>query len=472
MVDISKYYSPHPGQRQVHALKAREKYLRIGRRWGKSRAGLGELILAYTDFLESPFVQGMVPGFHSWVVCPNYPQGRQTWHELMQFLPKEFVSRTLQEDYILYLHGRNGINGDFGLVELKSSHEPDSLQTVGLDFLWVNEAQDVSDKAYEKLLPTLRSPGRMRRAVYEGIPPLWPEHWFHRGYEMAKRSRDPSRYATFTATAFDNPMLTKDEIKDIEDDRDKLPDNAWRRMYLAEFSMNSGFFKNIEGCVAGELLGEPVPGKNYVAGLDLGVSRSFTVLTVFDADERRVVYHQMWDSMPWPDVRAQIASLHGIWNIQRLVCDATGMGIQLVQELEESGLPTEAFQIVGQHRQDLLAELQVALERVSITFPPIPIMLRQLRGFQYRRTRTGSFKAEAAPGENDDEVFALALGLTACNDAAPVEPLKSMSSGRYMPTQAESVGGINYRSQGRKLMGARRTQRMRDRMDRSSIPLS
>ena len=79
------------------------------------------------------------------------------------------------------------------------------------------------------------------------------------------------------------------DVEEVEGDKEVMPESAWRRMYLAEFSLSSGFFSNIEDCIGGDLLDEPLPGKNYVAGLDLGVSRDFTVLTVMDADERRVV---------------------------------------------------------------------------------------------------------------------------------------------------------------------------------------
>ncbi len=51
----------------------------------------------------------------------------------------------------------NGMTEEvWGLIEMKSADNAQALQTVGLDFLWVSEAQDIPNAAAEKLRPTLR----------------------------------------------------------------------------------------------------------------------------------------------------------------------------------------------------------------------------------------------------------------------------------------------------------------------------
>ena len=170
-----------------------------------------------------------------------------------------------------------------------------------------------------------------------------------------------------------------------------MPESAWRRMYLADYSLSSGFFPNIEDCIQGDLLEEPLPGKSYVAGLDLGVSRDFTVLIIMDADERKVVYHKLWDSQSWPQVQQHIAAI----------------------------------------------------------------------------------SEEAPAGEHDDEVFALGLALSACNEPQGSHTRRRGFGKRYMPTQAEANSGYGMggMSPGEKIMKERRLARVEERWDKSGVNL-
>jgi hypothetical protein len=472
-IDIAKYYSPHEGQLEIHASKANEKYLECARRWGKGRGAFGEMLLTYGDCLEREYDQARVPpGMHAWIVVPAMNQGLQTWHELLQLLPPELIKEIDRTSRLIYLNGKDKHDPRWGLIEVKSAHDPETLQSVGLDFLWMQESQDIRDEAFVKAKPMLRDKSRMGRAVYEGIPALYPEHWFWKGCAFAQRTTN-KKFFYKHATVYDNPMLTDEDREEIETDREVMPEAAWRRMYLADRTMSAGFFKNIEACIKGDALSEPITGRNYVAGLDLGVSRDFTVLIIMDADSRVVVFHHLWDNVPWPQAKHHIALLCKEWGVQNLVPDGSGMGKALVQELISLELPIEdeGFNITGVNRDQLLSTLVVAMERETISFPAIPALLRQLRAFQYRRTAGGlRIRAEAPPGEHDDEVFALALCLEACNPPQEATSLGKLRSGRYMPTQAEA-SGWNNNSLGAQQMRERKAKRMLERAQRAGVEL-
>ena len=469
-------YSPHEGQIEVHSLNAKEKWIEAARRWGKSRCALGELEAAYYESLSRSMdsinkYQLVPPGFHAWVVAPSYVQGRQAWNELLQLLNPDWIREINQANMTITL---NGISEEvWGLIEMKSADNAQALQTVGLDFLWVSEAQDIPNTAAEKLRPTLRQAGRMGRAFYEGIPSLYPEHWFRRGCAAAQRGAYKNhRY--FHYTVYQNPLLNEDDVDEVESDKEVMPESAWRRMYLAEFSLSAGFFSNIEECVSGDLLDSPLPGKNYVAGLDLGVSRDFTVLTVMDADERRVVYHRFWDSESWSQVQQHIVAINEEWGLQRIIADATGMGKAMVEDLMAYNMPVEGISLQKSIRENVLANLTVAMEHRTIQFPAIPIMMRQLRAFQHIRMANGNFKAQAPAGEHDDEVFALALALNACNEPSSSLHTRRQGPGRrYLPTQVEANTGYGTMgaSFGERYMKDRRLKRVEDRWDKAGVDL-
>ena len=85
----------------------------------------------------------------------------------------------------------------------------------------------------------------------------------------------------------------------------------------------------------------------------------------------------------------------------------------------------------------------------------------------------GNFKAQAPAGEHDDEVFALGLALSACNEPQGSHTRKRGFGRRYMPTQAEAntgygMGGM---SPGEKIMKERRLARVEERWDKSGVDL-
>jgi len=472
-INLADYYQPHPGQQEYHDSPASKKYKEEGRRFGKSRSAFWEMMTSWFDSWETPADKSLVPPWHAWIVVPAFPQSHQVWTELLAFIPQKLIQNIKEDDKIIFLQGPP--NRPWGMIELKSAHNPAALQTAGLDYLWVTEAQDVLDEAFEKLLPMLTSPGRQGKATYEGIPSLHSGHWFKRGCNAAQAGLKDAAY--FHHTAFDNPLLTEAQLAEIESHRELLPDRAWRRMYLAEFNEDAGYFSGIESCIEGWLLREPIPGTTYIAGIDLGRKVDPTVIHIMDARERRVIFHQTWDgSAEWTHIIESVIKLARDWDITRLIVDATGMGGDMfVSQMAEANLPVEPFIISDNAnrtgvRTYLLESLVVAIEQRNVTFPSIPSLLRQLRAFQYRRLPGGSFKAEAPPGEHDDEVFALALALTACDEPAGIPSVSAPSSyrSRYVPTMAEMMGG-GLPSLVKRRAHVRTVQRVRERQEALDI---
>jgi hypothetical protein len=467
-LNLADYYSPHVGQAQVHASDARIKVMKMGRRWGKDRCSFGEFLDCYTTGLQTPAPQHLVPPFHAWVVVPSFPQGRQIWNELIQFIPKQFIAPDgiHADEMFIYLRGTR--ERPWGMIEVKSAHDPEALQTVGLDFLWVTEAQDIDNAAFEKLLPTLRSPDRMRRAAINGIPALYPDHWFERLCRVAQEGRQRG-YAYFHATAFDNPLLDEEDLAEIEADRDLLMEAAWRRMYLAEFDENARYYSNIDACASADLLPEPLPGARYVAGVDLGRKVDPTVVHIFDATQRKLVYHRSFDTQQsWAIQKEGIVYLCEIWGLERVVVDATTLGGDIFcEELREVSVPVEEFYFTTDSRRNLLSSIGVALERETVSYPAMPKLLRQLRSIQPIKQSNGSFRVQAPAGEHDDEVFALGLGLYACDPHVSAGRSRRSGSGRYVQTRDEMNGGLSPKTSAR--LANRRSAKMRQRIERSGF---
>jgi len=474
LADLQLVYEPHDGQKDVHASNAKYKVMEVARRWGKSRAALFELLKTYIELLEVPAPPSLVPPFHAWIVCPSFPQSRQTWNELQAFIPPvlvhDYPKGFKQDEKVVYLRGSDA--RPWGLIEIKSADNEQALQTVGLDFLWVNESQEISNAAFEKLAPILTSSDRLGRAIFEGIPALWPDHWFWRLYDLAT-SEEENNWDAFKFTAFENPLLNDEQKKEIERYREIMPDLAWRRMFLAERSENAGYFSNITPAIKGDMLPNPIPGVRYVAGLDLGRKRDPSVLTIIEPHTHRVVHVDSWgENTGWITQRETIANYVHTWNIERIAIDATSLGGDMfTEELQAQSLPVEPY-VIGsaQAREQLLSGLVIALERQTVSFPHIPSLVRELRSFQYRKTPSGHIRPEVPPGEHDDHVFSLALALRVCDDIqGNLTGIPNLGPMRYLPTQEEMKSGRIHRSNGARMMARRLSDKIVERADRMGV---
>lgn len=480
--NFAAIYQPHEIQQAMHRSPAKNKSLEWARRLGKSRSALFEGVDAWNQAMKTPAPNTLVPPFLWWVVAPTENQSDQAWTELMAFLPTEWhmPGSPNLKDKRIELWGNE--NRSWGRIEVKSAWNEDALQTAGLDFLWVTEAQDISDAAFYRLRPMLISPDRMGRAVWEGIPALYPDHWWWKLADYARDSGDPE-YFYSTGTAFQNPFLTPAQLAEIETDRQLYPLAVWERMYLARRSESAGFFHNIQACVRGDMLSMPLPGCQYVAGLDLGRKADPSVLWVMDAQSRQAVYHLAFDvATSWADQKAAVLDTCNTWRVRHVNVDSTGMGGDMYcEELEEANVPVMRYNIHTSNaalngplrgsRDELLYGLAVAIERETVRFPYQESLLRQIRAFQMISRNGGRPRPDHPSGEHDDEIFALGLALLAADpEPGLVRSRATSGSMRYLQTQAEANAGVGA-SVGGKLAHARIVQRREERWQRAGVNL-
>lgn len=458
-IDLTAGYKPHEGQMEAHQSRARIKMLRWARRYGKTVFVPYEMLRVYAEALEMPVSAQTEPPFHAWIVAPTYKQGQQVWRELVHFVPRRIIQGYEQnERNPLGLHHKDmyaELTGSVlrpeGVVEIKTAVDPDALQTAGLDFLCFTEAQDISNQAFERVMPTVNSPFRLGRVVIEGIPPTYPDHWTQRMWESLGRRierGDPDVFRSHR-TAFQNPYLSDQVKRQIEGDKEFIRESAWRRLYLAEFSANSGYFTNIDECATSVALAGPLGiGERYVGGCDVGRRMDPTVVHIFDAQKRRVVRTYEWPlGHRWSLVHEGVVRVCEDWKIESLVVDTQGVGDVFAEGLKSAGVPVRDYFMAGNSfaRRELLEGLALAMEQLSVCYPRDETLIHQLWGFQPVQQPGGSWKIEAPRGEHDDHVFALALGLMACDPPGARDGVGGLRKlgGRYVPTQAELDNGVS-----------------------------
>lgn len=430
----------------MHRTRSRRKYVWAGRRAGKGRSAIYEALAAIEVASKTPLVDQqdgtdvtytLEPPIHVWSVGPTLAQLRQVWNEMKAYIPEHLVRNEkdrsgrntsgwknddmtvwldLKDEYGNWLPGRVRHSVFW---ELKTADNPETLQTVGLDFLHIAESQDVKLGAWQKVEPVLNSPGRLGRAVLEGIPPLSKAHWFSRLF-WAGLDNPTHHETSFRATTFDNTLLTSEQIEDINSLRDKIPESVWKRHYLAEQpESGGGFFRKIERAARAVPLLHPEKGRRYVAGLDLGRSQDPTVLVIKDRQTRQSVYGLELLRHSWEVQKEVIQNETRHWNVEEIRMDATAMGGDVMfEEFSNMGLPVVPYRFTSNDKYQLFVAYAVALENETVSFPAEWDRLRrQLESIEAVKSGNTAYVFRTVDESHDDWVDAETLALMACDPA-------------------------------------------------------
>ena len=393
--DISSY-EPFPWQAHFHASKARFRVLACGRRAGKDRACIYELLRLIPRLLKEDR-KHLVPPVLVWVVAPTYPLTEQIWAELKVFIPQPGILDVREADKCLKLIGG-------AEIWLKTAADPERLVGVGLDVLLMTEAALVDISAWEQALrPCLSSPGRAGLAMFNSTPKglNWFYHLYLRGQDPQDDQVESWNYPTSANSTI--------EASEIARAKRELPEQVFRQEYMAEFLSDVGLvFRHIDSCVHGDLAG-PVEGHRYVMGVDLAKHKDFTVLVVADAGTRRVVHFDRFSQIDWALQKERILAAAKQYNRSRCWLDSTGVGDPIFEDLTRAGLGVEGVTITAPEKRKLVDGLSIALEQETIRFPRIDQLINELKAYQYDTTKAGNIKASAPVGFYDDCVVALAL---------------------------------------------------------------
>ena len=129
----------HEKQSEVFDCDARFRVVVAGRRFGKTKLSMLEMLAWATKKMQK-----------IWYVAPTYRMAKQImWNDLKSNVPMSWVSKIRENE--LSMEFRNG-----SVISLRGADKPDSLRGVSLDFLVLDEFQDIAPETWTTVLrPTL-----------------------------------------------------------------------------------------------------------------------------------------------------------------------------------------------------------------------------------------------------------------------------------------------------------------------------
>lgn len=208
----------HPAQGQVARSKARFRVVVAGRRFGKTHLCRALMIRE----------AARRPKQRIWYIAPSFRMAKQImWRDLVSVVPKSWLARKPNEtELTLFL--RNGTE-----ISCKGADNPDSLRGVGLDFVVLDEYQDMRTEVWEECIrPTLASTNG--RAVFIGTPKS-----FNLLYDAYIKGQDESlaMWESWQFPTITSPFIPAHEIEQAKRDMDP---RTFRQEFEASFESVSG----------------------------------------------------------------------------------------------------------------------------------------------------------------------------------------------------------------------------------------
>jgi phage terminase large subunit len=202
-----------PAQEKICKDDSRFVVAVTGRRFGKTHCAIRQLAKHAAQ----------KEGAEVWYLSPSYRMSRQiVWDKLKNKLKDlKWVEKTNESEMSIRL--KNGSK-----ISLKGADNFDSLRGVGLDYIVLDEFQDISPRAWTEVLrPTLSD--KMGKAMFTGTP-RGVGSWSHEMYTEAQERDD---WGAHTYKTIDGGIVTPQEI---EQAKRELDDLTYQQEYEATFT--------------------------------------------------------------------------------------------------------------------------------------------------------------------------------------------------------------------------------------------
>lgn len=211
-------FSLHKAQAEVATAKARFKVVVAGRRFGKTH-------LCKVMILKNA---GRISNGRVWYIAPSFRMAKQImWKELLRAVPRSWLARKPNEtELTLYL--KNGTE-----ISCKGADNPDSLRGVGLDYVVLDEYQDMRKEVWEECIrPTLASTGG--HALMIGTPKSF--NLLFDAYVLGQDKNKP-QWKSWNFPTIASPFIPLQEIEQARQDMDP---RTFRQEFEASFESVSG----------------------------------------------------------------------------------------------------------------------------------------------------------------------------------------------------------------------------------------
>jgi len=407
-------FTPHPGQLAVIDGFADSEHkfccVATGRQFGKSL--LGQNLLLYW-LLSNPNSKG------AWV-SPIYLQSKKVFQELYN-AANQVIDQSNKADLTLKF-----VNGS--TLQFLSAERYDSIRGFSFNYVVIDEAAYIREEAInEAILPTLTAIGK--KCLIISTPKS--KNWFYQWYLRGNTSNNV--YTSFKGISHDNPHV---DISFIIEQEKSLPPEIYKQEYLAQFSEASNdVFTNVDNvCILDEWNG-PKTGTRYFAGIDLGLSNDYSVLTIID-EVGRICYIERINGTSYAEITSAFTTTIGRYKIKGGYCEINGPGRPVYEQLSSYNRKIQPFTTTNETKNKGIRQLIYDIQEGTLMLPSqklFPHLYNELNSYTYKINNTGTLSFSHPSGLHDDCIMSLMLANEARTKLA-FSKNKLYVSGNVKPT--------------------------------------
>ena len=289
------------------------------------------------------------------------------------------------------------INGS--RIYFRSAEKPETIRGLSIDYCFIDEAQDVSDDAFNKsILPTLSAKGK--KCLIAGTPKS--KNWF---YLYFQRGEDKN-YNSYTAPSTISPYISEEFIKE---QKESLPPSIFNQEFLAQWQEGDGeVFTNIdEVCNLNNWLGTK---DRTLGGLDIGTKQDYSVLTIMDTSGRVV---HMWRErgLEYSAIVDKVVYLCKQYRTE-LYVEANSIGDAVYEMIRKKYKSVKPFITTNTSKENIIRRLISDISDLGLELPSPNLfapLYKELQMFQYKYLPSGRITYQAMSGHHDDCVMSLAI---------------------------------------------------------------
>jgi hypothetical protein len=179
-------------------------------------------------------------------------------------------------------------------------------------------------------------------------------------------------------------------------------------------------FRKVMDAATAEWQEKPTGGAEYIFGVDWGKQNDWTVITVLDLRNKRLVYFDRFNRIDYQVQLGRLQALAELWRPTVIIAESNSMGEPLCEQLQRMNLPVQPFLTTNATKAVAIDALALAFERGEIQIVNDPILIGELQAYEMERLPGGSFRYSAPEGMHDDTVMALALAWRGVQDSGPL----------------------------------------------------
>jgi len=337
-----------------------------------------------------------------------------------------------------------------------------------VDLLILDEAAFISNEIWEAAERSILALAGSR-IVATSSPWGSMEHWFRRGWNLGKDSKD-GWYESWQWRSSDSPLADQRLLEKI---RQANGDDYYDREYNGEFQDDSGSYfteKELEGAVAEYSMTAPedlewfLDGRYPAAGgIDWGLNDANVLALVAPLEDYGLNRKLLGDRLPffipwykaghkWPytDFIEEIVRTAGFYNMPVLASETNGVGQYPTTMLDERMRERHGSSAVApvvtdaRRKQSGFGMIKGLLQTRRLVLPRDPELLKQLRSLEVGYTPQGSMRiAVPERAGHDDVAMAFMQAVSALAPDRAVRPPAEFGYTIPVPDGLETVVSKN-----------------------------